>query len=206
MRRSRYFFTWRSSLSTSWSIDAFMSGEASRARSVGPLVQIVASATWLAAIGGFVCSSAASGGTGVTTTCEARGARVRRPRSFQARTKGRAGPAYANAATALTKDRRRPAHSRQRSTGQAVGAPQRAQRGGVKGRKDARHAAHSPTAEAPQDTQRGGSRRSTSHAMDGTRESVNRLCRLRVETRAGRRGNELASICDVSATLSPRLT
>src|SRR5207253_2845929 len=72
--------------------------------------------------------------------------------------------------------------------------------------KDARHAAHSPTAEAPQDTQRGGSRRSTSHAVDGTRESVNRLCRLRVETRAGRRGNELASICDVSATLSPRLT
>ena len=56
-------FTWRSSFSTSWSIDAFMSGDASRARSVGPFVQIVASATWLSAIEGFFCSESS------TSTC-----------------------------------------------------------------------------------------------------------------------------------------
>ena len=40
-----------------------MSGDASRARSVGPFVKIVASATWLAAIDGFRCSDSS------TSTC-----------------------------------------------------------------------------------------------------------------------------------------
>ena len=39
-----------------------MSGDASRARSIGPFVQIVASATWLSAIDGF-CSTASSSST-----------------------------------------------------------------------------------------------------------------------------------------------
>ena len=37
-----------------------MSGEASRARKVGPFVKIVASATWLAAIDGFRCSESST--------------------------------------------------------------------------------------------------------------------------------------------------
>ena len=43
--RSRSSLTWRSSFSESWSIDAFMSRVASRARSVWPFSQTVASAT-----------------------------------------------------------------------------------------------------------------------------------------------------------------
>ena len=62
-RRSRYCFTWRSSLSTSWSIDSFMSWDASRARSVGPFVKIVPSATLLSAIEGLRCSESS------TSTC-----------------------------------------------------------------------------------------------------------------------------------------
>ena len=49
--------TWRSSLSTSWSIDARMSGEASLARRTGPFVQIVASATLFSAMDGFFSSA-----------------------------------------------------------------------------------------------------------------------------------------------------
>jgi hypothetical protein len=53
--------TCRSSFSVNSSIDAFMSGVASRARSVvGPLSQIVASATWFAAIDGFFSTASSS--------------------------------------------------------------------------------------------------------------------------------------------------
>src|SRR6476661_5991738 len=58
-RRSRYRLTWRSSFSATMSIDAYMSVEASRARSTGPFVQIVASATWSSEMLGF-CSTISS--------------------------------------------------------------------------------------------------------------------------------------------------
>ena len=45
-----------------------MSDEASRARSVGPLVKTVASATWLSAIDGFRCSDSSTS----TCVCSAR--------------------------------------------------------------------------------------------------------------------------------------
>ena len=50
------------------SIEAFMSDDDSRARSTGPFVQIVASATWLAAIDGFFSTASSS------STCVARAA------------------------------------------------------------------------------------------------------------------------------------
>ena len=59
-RFSRYRTTWRSSLSVSRSIDARMSVDASRARSTGPFVQIVPSATWLSAIDGFFSTASSS--------------------------------------------------------------------------------------------------------------------------------------------------
>ena len=68
-----------------------------------------------------------------------------------ARRRRRRRPRCANAS-------RRPAHSRQRSTGQAVGAPQRAQRGSPIGRSADRHATQRPSAGPPQETQREGSK------------------------------------------------
>jgi hypothetical protein len=51
---------WRSSFATSWSIEARMSPDASRARRTGPFVQIVASATLFAAIDGFFSTASSS--------------------------------------------------------------------------------------------------------------------------------------------------
>ena len=56
---------------------------------------------------------------------------ARRPRSFHAATRRRTGSSYSTAARALTNASLRPVHSAQRRTGQAVGAPQRSQRGGA---------------------------------------------------------------------------
>ena len=47
-------------MSASWSIAAFMSVDDSCARSVGPFVKIVPSATWLAAIDGFFSSESST--------------------------------------------------------------------------------------------------------------------------------------------------
>jgi hypothetical protein len=55
---------------------------------------------------------------------------------------------------------RRPAHSAQRRTGQAVGAPQRPQSGGAMRGRRAEQAAQSDEPGAAQATQRWGSRRS----------------------------------------------
>ena len=107
-----------------------------------------------------------------TTTSAARGASRRSPCSFQARTTARAGPAYTTAARAEAKASRRPAHSRHRSTGHAVGAPQRLHHGGESGRKRARHVAQSASAERRQATQRRGKRRSMSHADERTDEAA----------------------------------
>src|SRR6185437_1415786 len=59
VRFSRYRFTWRSSLSATRSIDAYMSVDDSRARSTGPFVHTVASATCFSVIDGL-CSTASS--------------------------------------------------------------------------------------------------------------------------------------------------
>ena len=48
------------SFSVSWSIDDFMSVEASVTRSVGPFVQTVTSATWLSTIEGFFSTLSSS--------------------------------------------------------------------------------------------------------------------------------------------------
>ena len=96
----------------------------------------------------------------------------RTPCSFHAETSGLTGPVYTTPARADANASRRPAHSRQRSTGQAVGAPQRPQRGSVTRRSTRRHEPQSGPDEAPQDTHGEGSSRSTSHATDGTRETV----------------------------------
>ena len=47
-------------MSASRSIDAYMSVEHSRARSTGPFVQTVASATWLSEIDGFLSTASSS--------------------------------------------------------------------------------------------------------------------------------------------------
>ena len=74
-------------------------------------------------------TSAAGRGTTSATSSAATAASGRRPRSFHARTSRRATPEYATAARADANASRRPEHSAQRLTGQAVGAPQRAQSG-----------------------------------------------------------------------------
>ena len=80
---------------------------------------------------GTKTTHAASGrATDSRTTAEAQPASRRRPRSFQATTTGRSRSSYASTARACAKASRRPAHSPQRRTGQAVGAPQREQSGG----------------------------------------------------------------------------
>ena len=80
---------------------------------------------------GTKTTHAASGrGMDSRTTAAAQPASRRRPRSFQATTTGRRRSSYASTARACAKASRRPAHSPQRCTGQAVGAPQRAQSGG----------------------------------------------------------------------------
>ena len=77
----------------------------------------------------YVMTSAAGRGTTSATSSAASAASGWRPRSFHARTSRRAAPSYATAARADANASRRPAHSTQRSTGHAVGAPQRAQSG-----------------------------------------------------------------------------
>src|SRR5688572_9485670 len=88
-------------------------------------------------------TSAAGRGTTVVTSSAAAAASGWRPRSFHAWTSERAAPSYATAARADEKASRRPEHSVQRVTGQAVGAPQRAHSGGRKVVSDARQEAHS---------------------------------------------------------------
>jgi hypothetical protein len=67
---------------------------------------------------------------------------------------------------------RRPAHSRQRSTGQSVGAPQSSHLGSPGGRKELRQESQMTGAEAPQETQREGKSSSVSHALHATRRGV----------------------------------
>src|SRR4051812_10103503 len=117
-------------------------------------------------------TSAGGRATGTVTSSPASGARGRSPRSFQARTSATGAPSYAKAEVAERKARRRPAHSRQRTTGQAVGAPQRSHRGGRSGRSDARHAEQSPDAGPWHATQRRGSKRSMNHADQPTDNAV----------------------------------
>jgi aryl-alcohol dehydrogenase-like predicted oxidoreductase len=88
----------------------------------------------------------------------------------QAETIERALASYASAARAVAKARRRPEHSRQRSTGHTVGVPHERHSGSSRRRRDARQRAQSTGAEAEQETHRGGRRRSTSHPTDGTRK------------------------------------
>ena len=73
------------------------------------------------------------------TTAAAHPASRRRPRSFQAITTWRSRSSYTSTARACANASRRPAHSPQRCTGQAVGAPQRAQSGGSMRRNAAVH-------------------------------------------------------------------
>jgi hypothetical protein len=87
------------------------------------------------------------------TSSAARSPARRRPRSFHAAMSDRAAPVYATAARAEAKPMRRPVHSRQRSTGQSVGAPQRPQLGDPTGCRELRHASQTTGAESPQETQ-----------------------------------------------------
>ena len=95
------------------------------------------------------------------TTSAATLARRRSPRSFHAATRRRTGSSYSTAARALTNASLRPAHSAQRRTGQAVGAPQRSQRGGPMRRKADRQHAHTCAPRLEQMRQRWGSSRSS---------------------------------------------
>jgi hypothetical protein len=87
-------------------------------------------------------------------------ARSRRPRSFQAERTERTRGSYSTAALAEANAIRRPAHSRQRATGQAVGAPQRAQTGAaIRGSRPA-HVAQSVAPGIAQTMHRRGNSRS----------------------------------------------
>ena len=89
---------------------------------------------------GTKTTHAASGrATDSRTTEAAQAASRRRPRSFQAITTCRSRSSYTSTARACANASRRPAHSPQRCTGQAVGAPQRAQSGGSMRRNAAVH-------------------------------------------------------------------
>jgi hypothetical protein len=90
---------------------------------------------------------------------EGEGACGRRGHDLRDESAGNAGEA--TAARAEAKERRRPAHSPQRSTGQAVGAPQRPQSVPPRRRRPARQARQRrPSSPAPQARQRSGKRRS----------------------------------------------
>jgi hypothetical protein len=67
--RSRSDFTCRTSFSLSSSMDAFMSRVASRARSVWPLSQTVASATWFSAMDGFFSTASSTSTRASLLTC-----------------------------------------------------------------------------------------------------------------------------------------
>lgn len=126
-------------------------------------------------------TSAAGASRCSTMSSAARIAARRSPCSFHAATRSRAAPEYATAARARRNARRRPAHSRHRSTGQSVWAPQRPQVTGPRWRSDALQVSQSTLADAAQETQRGGNTRSMSHALDRTCEPVACLSRVRAE-------------------------
>ena len=84
-------------------------------------------------------TSAAGADTTSTTSSAARAASGRRPRSFHTWTKRRATPVDATPARADAKASRRLEHSAQRVTGQAVGAPHRAQSGARRNVSERRH-------------------------------------------------------------------
>ena len=108
-------------------------------------------------------TTARAGGLSTTSATSRAASRPmrRRPRSFQARTRSRAGPSYSTAARAVRNGSRRPAHSTHRSTGHAVGAPQRPQRGGRRRRRATRHSAQRSASPEPQAPQRVGTNRSS---------------------------------------------
>ena len=112
--------------------------------------------------GGTNASRSTSGrGTVSATSAAASAASRRRPRSFQPPTIRRTASSYSTAARADAKPSRRPAHSRQRSTGQTVGAPQRAQSGGTITGSASRQRAQSCEPGRRQARQRCGKRRSS---------------------------------------------
>ena len=83
---------------------------------------------------------------------------------------------------ALANASRRPAHSAQRRTGQATGAPQRSHSGGRTRTTAPRQRAQRSTPNARQTTQRRGSSRSRSIADTCTDENVTCLCRMCAES------------------------
>jgi len=153
-----------------------------------------------------VMTSAVGASTRSTTSSAARFAARRSPCSFHAATRSRAAPEYATAARARRNARRRPAHSRHRSTGQSVGAPHRPQSVGPGDRRDCRHAAQSTAADAEHETQRGGKTRSRSHALDGTREGVACPSRLRADCVTSRQEGSYAVRVGSPATARRRLS
>lgn len=106
-------------------------------------------------------ASAAGLGTTSITTSAAQPASLRSPRSFQAATIRRTGSSYATAARACANASRRPVHSRQRTTGHAVGQPQRAHRGGPSRCRCLWHTSQTWDPFRAQPRQRWGSRRSS---------------------------------------------
>ena len=109
------------------------------------------------------CSSASA------VTAAAALERRRRPRSFHACTRRRTDSSYATAERARAKASRRPAHSRQRRTGQAVGAQHRSQRGPPSRGSAPTQLSQTCAPGRPQATQRCGSRRSRRLGATGRR-------------------------------------
>ena len=126
----------------------------------------------------YVMRSAVGRGTRSATSPAARTAKGRRPRSFQARTTSRVAPVYATADRAVANARRRPEHSRHRSTAQAVGAPHRMQSGGRMRTSDCSQETQSQAPGARHETQCGGRMRSRTHAPHRRARSVTCLCQL----------------------------
>ena len=132
--------------------------------------------------GGTGQSAVASGrATARATRSAATKPRPRSPRSFQLRTSARAASSYAIAARADANASLRPAHSPQRRTGHAVGAPQRSQSGSGIRRRPVWQVAQSASPGLRQTTQRRGNSRSSTPAT--VRHETQRVCVSAVKRR-----------------------
>src|SRR6185312_15738036 len=114
-------------------------------------------------------------------------------RSFQAETSLRTPASYSTAARAEANAIRRPEHSRQRATGQATGAPQRAHSGARSRGKARAQVAQRVDPGTEQTTQRLGKSRSSSTCGHARAEAVPCLCQKCDNCVTSRHGNAATS-------------